>query len=472
LARKRKEIIEELLVESIGFNGVSVARKDEMVHFVKGGVPGDLLETVRLRKRKKHIENHLLRIITPSKNRIDAPCKYFNECGGCSWQNMPYSYQLEWKKKHVEDAFFRQNKFEEFKILDTLASPKEFNYRNKMEFSFSNQRWLSKEEINSGDESITRDFALGLHAPGRFDKVLNLDKCLIADETSEEVLQIVRNLALELKITCLDRKINEGFLRNLIIRSGEYGNTLLVILITNKLDEENQIKFIEQLREKLATITKITGFIHCINSTPSPVKIEEQKLLFGEENIYQSILGINYRISPFSFFQTNSFQLDNFISKIIEIANLSKNDVIWDLYCGTGSITLPASHKVKKVIGVELVESSIIDAKENAKINKINNSEFYTSDLHDKNIPDLLNNFEKPDKVIIDPPRAGMHANLINHLIELKPKEIIYVSCNPMTQARDCDLLRDYYNIELSQPVDMFPHTYHIENIVLMKLKD
>lgn len=470
--KKKKEVIDILEIESIGFNGVSIARKDEKVHFVKGGVPGDVLKTRRLRSKKSYSENLLLEVEKASENRIDPPCNYFDDCGGCSWQNMPYNYQLDWKKRHVEDAFFRQFKFEDIEIKEVLNSPQEFNYRNKMDFSFASSRWLRKGEIEKEDNISRKNFALGLHIPGRFDKVLDIENCLIADDINSNILEIFRETAFEYDITAFNRRHNIGFLRNLIIRSGENGKTLLINLVSNKIEEERQENYLKVVAEKLSNLDKVTGFLHSINSTKSPVKIEEINLIFGKDYIFQEILDIKFKISPFSFFQTNSFALDTFIGNILEIADLKNSETIWDLYCGTGSISLPASKKCKKVIGVELVESSIEDAISNANLNGIKNTEFYAEDLHKKEIPELLSSFDKPDKVIIDPPRAGMHRNLIDHLLRVKPKNIIYVSCNPMTQARDCDLLRDDYNIDLLQPFDMFPHTYHIENIALMTLID
>ncbi|MDC1067789.1 23S rRNA (uracil(1939)-C(5))-methyltransferase RlmD [Candidatus Kapabacteria bacterium] len=472
MARKiKKEVINTLEIESIGFNGVSIARKDEKVHFVKGGVPGDKVSALQIRKKKSYTESLLLEILEPSENRIEPKCKYFGTCGGCSWQNMPYQYQLDWKKKHVEDAFFRQNHFDKFEVNPTMGSPKQFNYRNKMEFSFGNSRWLTKQEISSEDDNINRKFAFGMHIPGRFDKILDLEFCHISDPLNEFILNTSRDLALEYNISGYDRKHNTGFLRNFIIRSGSDGAELLAIIITNNIETEDQKIFIEKLSEALSTQDKISGFIHAINSTKSPVRIESSNQKFGRDHIFQEILDINFRISPFSFFQTNSFQLNNFIGKILEISSLKADEIVWDLYCGTGSISLPASKHCKKIIGFELVESSINDAKVNADLNSISNTEFHVADLHEAEIPKLLGTIDQPDKVIVDPPRAGMHKNLIEHLLNIKPKQIIYVSCNPMTQARDCELMKECYDIKYAQPVDMFPHTYHIENIVLMELK-
>lgn len=464
--KKKKEIIDVLEIDSVGFNGISIARKDGVVHQLKGAVPGDKVKALRLRKKKTYYENLLLEVLEGSEDRIEADCKYFDECGGCSWQNMPYEVQLKWKKQHIIDAFHRQYRFDGLIIEDVLASPKTYHYRNKMDFSFGASRWLRKEEMIDGEEIERKHFALGLHIPGRYDKVLDIDNCLIADTKSEKILHLVRECAYEFDISAYNNRINEGFLRSLIIRTGMKGEELVGILITNSVDNDQQIEFLKKLSEKLKESKLFTGFIYAENSTRSPVAIENSKLIFGKEEIFEVILGIKYRISPFSFFQTNSFQLDNFIGEILKIAEIKEDDTIWDLYCGTGSITLPASKYAKEIFGIELVDSSINDAKINSQINDIKNTNFYCSDLHSKDVPELLDSIPKPDKIIIDPPRAGMHKNLIEHLLKIGAPEIIYVSCNPYTQARDCDLLKDQYQIEKIKPVDMFPQTFHIESIV------
>lgn len=470
--KKKKEIIEQLEIESIGFEGISIARNEGMVHFVKGGVPGDILKTRRLRKRKSYFENTLLEVIEPSSDRINPVCEYFDDCGGCSWQNMPYSVQTIWKKQHVIDAFQRNFHFDSLEIREIIGSNKELNYRNKMEFSFGTSRWMRQNEIDSEIEIENKNFALGLHVPGRFDKVLDINKCYIHGENSDVILTIFKKYALKYNIPAYDLRNNNGILRNLIVRSVNNYSEYQVNLVTSAETAENIDLFFDEITSGLQKLDFIKGFLHTINNQKNPRTVDSVKLIFGEEFLFEQILGLKYKISPFSFFQTNTSSLDKFIGEIIKISELNENQIIWDLYCGTGSITLPASKQVKKVIGVELVESSISDANVNKELNNIENIQFYCSDLHAKDIPDLLESFEKPDKIIIDPPRAGMHKNLVDHLLKIESKEIIYVSCNPMTHARDCDLLKDKYEVVFVQPFDMFPQTYHIESIALLKLRN
>lgn len=472
MPRKKKQNPVELRIESIAFEGVGIARRNDKVHFVKYAVPGDLVKAVVTRKKKSFNQAQLLEILEESPDRIEPRCKYFGTCGGCSWQNLPYEVQLKWKSIHVKDAFERIGKIIPSEYLPALRSDREFNYRNKMEFSFSANRWLTQSEINSGEKIDDKHFALGLHVPGRYDKVLDIEECHIHDERCNPYLAEIRKKAYELEISAWNTNNNSGFLRELGLRYTKLENGFMVILVTNKVVEENEKKFIEWFGDEFSRNNEIITAIHAINSTNSPVKIESREVLKGEGFIFENILGVKFRISPFSFFQTNSYQLDKFIGKILEFAGLKSHKTIWDLYCGTGSISLPAAKVCGKVIGVELVESSISDAKQNAELNNISNTEFHAADLHAKEIPDLLERLDKPDKIIIDPPRMGMHKNLVEHLLKIEAPEIIYVSCNPSTQARDCGLLSEKYSVEKVMPVDMFPQTYHVEAIAKLVLKN
>ena len=468
---KNKKRVEEILeIESIGFEGKAIARKEGVVHFVKNAIPGDIVNTLRVSKKKKFYENTILEYIKKSDDAITPICQHFEDCGGCSWQNLPYEKQLYWKKKHVEDAFFRHNKLEVGTLFDTIPSDKIYNYRNKMEFSFGASRWLTQEELNSTEENIKKDFALGLHIAGRYDKILDIKNCHIQDDIANEILRLVKKISIENEITCYNPKEHIGFLRSLIIRKSNYQNKLMVILISNKPENKKEANFISIIENSLKQISEISSFYYAINISRNPVTLESHKLIFGSEKLNETILDIEYEISPFSFFQTNSYQVNNFIKEIINSVQPKKNETIWDLFCGTGSITLPLSKNVKKIIGIELVESSIVDAKSNAKYNNIDNIEFISYDLNAKDVSSLLEKIEKPDKIVLDPPRAGLHKNLIDHLLAIECKEIIYVSCNPMTQARDCKDFSEKYQIEFIKPFDMFPQTYHIESIAKLKL--
>lgn len=470
--RKKKYVEVELDIESIGFEGVAVARKDDMVHFVKGAVPGDKVKVWVTKKKKSYAECKLLKVLEPSDLRIPARCQYFDNCGGCSWQNLEYPLQLEWKKQHVIDAFTRLAKLEAKEYIDTMPSPEVFNYRNKMEFSFGASRWLTAEEVAGEGDIEDKNFALGLHIPGRYDKILDIDICHIQGELGNEILKSVKQACKDFKVTAHNLNTHEGFLKNLIIRRSLSSGMYMVILLTDTPNKEEEWEFLDWLQVELPMkYPDIDSLSHAVNDTRSPVAAGEIRFTVGKEYIEEEILGIKYRISPFSFFQTNSSQLDNFIGEIIDYGDIEENEVVWDLYCGTGSISLPTAKKAKEVYGIELVESSIKDAKANTYLNEIKNAEFFCADLHAKDIPDLLDKLPRPDTIIIDPPRAGMHKNLVSHIEKIAPEKIVYVSCNPTTQARDIELLSHLYTIDKVRTVDMFPHTYHVESIARLTKK-
>jgi len=441
-----------------------------LVYFVKNAVPGDIVKAKVKRKRKNHIECEIEELLIQSPHRVKPDCSYFGICGGCSWQHLDYDEQLKWKKQHVADAFTRLAKIDFGSIEDTLPSPKIFQYRNKMEFSFGNSRWLTKEEISSGKEIKHKDFALGLHIPGRFDKVLDIDVCHIQNDYCNTLLSRIRQKALDLNIEAYDSRKNAGFLRNLIIRTSVANNAIMAILITNIIVSESEKAFINWYDNEFGKEeSRLTVFGRAINDTRSPVATEKPVILKGEDYITENILGIDFKISPYSFFQTNSKQLNNFIEEIISRANLNSENIVWDLYCGTGSITLPASKKCRQITGIEFFKSSVEDAILNAECNSIENAKFICADLHDRQIPEVLKTLPKPDVIIIDPPRAGIHANLAKHLLDIQADRIVYVSCNPATQARDCGILSEKYHVKSIKPVDMFPHTFHVESIVVLE---
>lgn len=465
MSKKRKGMRVELEIESIGAEGVGIAKPNGKAHFVKYAVPGDTIIAEITREKSKFAEARLIEVLKPGESRVEPPCGYFGVCGGCSWQSLAYAAQLEWKRKQVGDSFERIAKIPVAELLPAMGSALEYGYRNKMEFSFSAQRWLTSDEIASG-EDFNRDFALGLHVPGRFDKVLDLNYCLLHPERANEILRSVRQKALELGLSAYHSREHTGFLRNLLIRSGSNYSEFMVALIAQspRLPEEDE--FIEWLAGGFAEqFPEAKSIFLATNDTVSPVAVGYLKLLKGEEIIIEKILGVDFQISPFSFFQTNSRQLDPFVGKIIEFSDLAPGETLWDLYCGAGSITLPASRAVSRAFGVELSESSIADARLNAQRNSITNAEFHRADLHDKQMPELLRSLPAPDVVIIDPPRAGMHENLTRTLLEAAPPRITYVSCNPATQARDCAILAEKYDVGKVMPVDMFPQTHHVESI-------
>ncbi len=460
----------DLDIESIAFQGMALARKDKIVHFVKGAVPGDKVKAKILHKKRNYIETQLEEIYEPSADRIKPECMHFGPCGGCSWQQLEYDKQLYWKKQHIIDSFERIGKVSVGMFKDTLPSPKTFKYRNKMEFSFGASRWLTEEEVHTEGEVPNKHFAAGLHIPGRFDKVLDIRECLIQPEIGNSILNTVRNKALELGCLPYNTRKHNGFLRNLVIRSTKNVREIMVILVTTTPGEDNEKRMIDWLRDEFtAEFPEVNELYHAVNDKPAQVAVGDITKLKGEGFITDSILDVEYRISPFSFFQTNSYQLDQFISMILETAGITYSNVVWDLYCGTGSITLPAARRAEKIIGLEVVESSIKDAKSNAELNGIDNVEFFCTDLHSKDIEGFLDELPRPDIIIVDPPRAGMHKNLVEKIVHIAPERIVYISCNPTTQARDCELMSQLYNVRSVQPVDMFPHTFHVESIALLE---
>lgn len=467
--KNKKEKLIELNVEAIGFEGIAIARKDGLVYFVKGAVPGDKVIARILRKRKNYSEAFATEILVPSPSRTDPQCMHFGTCGGCTWQNLNYKDQLHWKKQHLIDAFERIGGLKAATILDTIPSEAQFNYRNKMEFSFGASRWLTDNEINSDKEIENKDFALGLHIPGRFDKVLDVKECLIQPDIGNKILEAVRLAALNFAAPAYNQRTHTGFLRNLLIRTSHSSGEVMVVLITAEASDHPDYQMIDWFKEKFPQqFPEVSTIIWAINDKVTPVAIGEPNIIKGSGFITEEILGLKYRISPFSFFQTNSKQLNKFISLILDYAEINSNKIVWDLYCGTGSITLPAVRQAKQAFGMELAESSIKDAISNAELNHIKNVEFFPVDLHTKEVQILFEKLPKPDIMLIDPPRAGIHKNLIENILVTEPKRIVYVSCNPATQARDCAALSDKYKVECVQPVDMFPHTFHIESLALL----
>lgn len=463
---KQQKII-PLKIDSLAFEGFGVGRHNDLVYFVRDAVPGDIIESIEKKRQKKYAFASIHNIIEPSPYRVQPLCSFFGECGGCSLQNLSYDQQLFWKTQFVKDSLKKFASIDPEIVKAALPCNPTFEYRNKMEFSFSAQRWLRNDEISQDIEILNRNFSLGLHTPKNYQKVIDINYCYIQNRYANDILNFVREKAKEELIEPYNSKTHSGFLRNLTIRHSITHNNFLVLLITNQSNDSSDNIFAKELIIWIKENFKfVEGAIWAINSTRSPVAKGEIYYSIGTTYLYETILDIKYRISPFSFFQTNSFQLKTFISKILEITELQTNQIVWDLYCGTGSITLPVTKKVQKTYGFELVEEAIIDANYNAEINNIQNANFRQIDLHSKAIINELIKFPHPDVIILDPPRSGVHQNLLSAVLQILPNQIVYVSCNPTTQARDLKILKEKYNIVYCQPIDMFPHTYHIENII------
>ena len=456
--KRRQEL--EVRIEKVAFGGQGIARVDDFVVFVDGGIPGDVLK-VRLRKVKKnYAEAYPLDILSPSPLRGDAPCKHFGYCGGCKWQHVPYETQLQFKTEQVKEALEHIGGIEAPPVLDALPSPKIFGYRNKMEFSFSGNRWLTPEELKNPE--IKKDFALGFHVPRYFDRILDIEYCWLQSETLNTVLEFSRQFFKRTGLPVYHLRTHEGILRFLVLRESTHFQEVMVNVVTAEAIPEVMERFARQLRE---TVPQVISVFNGVNSRSGQTAFAETlHLISGEPYIRERLGSLEFRISPNSFFQTNTLQAENLYRKVMEFAGLSGKEVVWDLYAGTGTIALFLAEAAQQVVGFELVESAVADAEENARRNGVTNATFVEGDLR-KTIREFQG---KPDVIVCDPPRAGMHPDVVKAILKAAPPRIVYVSCNPATMARDLILLKDFYRLETVQPVDMFPHTYHIESVALL----
>ena len=461
---KRGDIV-ELEISSPAFEGSAVGRVDNLVVFVPYAVPGDRIRARITRKKRKFAEAVIEEILEPSGDRTDPRCIHFGTCGGCTLQNARYEKQLEYKQLQVTALMERIGGFRDIKVNPVLASGQQFEYRNKMEYTFGASRWLTSEEIASG-EKFSRDFALGLHVPKRFDRILDLTECHLQDQVSMKILGICRGTAIEKGWTPYNVVDHTGYLRNLIIRRGINTGDLMVNLVTTASDPE-KIEFL--CKELLDNVPSITTILNCINSGPNPTAMEEEIILHGNGMISDRIGDITYNIAPFSFFQPNTRQAEVLFSAIREAAALEGTETLYDLYCGLGAISLFLSGSAKKVVGVETHTRSVELARKNAEEQGSGNCRFFDMDVLEALEPDFLAENGKPDIVILDPPRAGLHPKALTGLLSAEPERIVYTSCNPATQARDLNLLGESYDLVSVQPVDMFPQTWHIESVATLR---
>lgn len=459
-----------LTLDAFAFEGKSIARHEGMVVFVKGGVPGDEVR-VRLRKIKKQfLEADTVDVLTPSGLRAEPRCRYFGTCGGCKWQDVSYDAQLVFKRQHVIDALERIGGFHDVQVHPTIGSDRLYFYRNKMEFSFG-ERWLMAPEWEMHAERPTDLFALGLHIPQRFDKVLDLEECWLQSERSFRIVNLVRTFCREQGLSIYSTHTHTGYLRNLVIRESTHTGELMVNIVT-AADMPEVVRPLTGVL--LDTFPFITTVVNNVTERKSQVAIGEvENVYHGSGFINETIGGNVYRISANSFFQTNTLQAEKLYNAAGAMARLEPDDVVFDLYSGTGTIALHIAKDVKEVIGIEAVKDAVEDARSNAAQNKITNCRFLLGDLKQMLTGDLQwrEGTPLPTVIITDPPRSGMHEKVIEQMVRLKPERIVYVSCNPATQARDLSLVcKDgSYSITDVQPVDMFPHTYHIENIVTLQ---
>lgn len=470
---KKGEII-TITPDKAAFEGACVGRTESgFAMFISGCVPGDTVKARVGKVRKSYAEAKTLEVINSSEHRIEPKCMHFGSCGGCKWQNLNYKQQTAWKRQHVVDAFLRIGHLENVNVLETISCEEPFFYRNKMEFSFGDTRWITDAEIASGAEIKNRNFALGLHAPARYDRVLEVQECFLQSELSNKILNFTREFFQSRETTIYNTHTHSGLLRNLCIRQtaqakeqSDKKQETMVIIVTA---QEATDLISEYARELQSNIPEVTTLVQGINRGKSQVAFTtEINTLYGSGVITESIAGNSFEISPFSFFQTNTKQAETLYSWALQAAELKVTDNVWDLYCGAGTITLALAKFANRVLGVELNEGAIIDAKKNATRNNITNVDFIAGDC--RSIVAREDLF-KPSVIVTDPPRAGMHADIIEMIKTLLPRTVVYVSCNPTTQARDCEALSQFYNIDFVQPVDMFPQTYHIETVARLSLK-
>jgi 23S rRNA (uracil1939-C5)-methyltransferase len=466
LGRKKLPFYEKVVIEDIAAEGKSLVRIDERVVFVKDAVPGDVVDLQVFRKKKGFMEARVTNFHAYSEVRTQPFCAHFGICGGCKWQQLPYAEQLKYKNTQVLDALRHIGKIEIPEHLPIVGADQDRYYRNKLEYTFSNRRWLLQEEADSG-LPIEHTNALGFHVPGRFDKVVDIRHCYLQDDPSNEIRNILRDIALYKGASFYDHTNNEGLLRNLIIRTSSLGEVM--IILSFQFDEPVIYEIMEELRER---IDRIDSFMYTINPKKNETLYDlEIKTFAGKDHIFERLEDLTFKIGPKSFFQTNTAQALQLYRITRDFAELTGKEILYDLYTGTGTIANFLAAGAKKVIGIESVPEAIEDARMNSEINGIANTLFFAGDMRDTFNEDFIKAHGRPDVLITDPPRAGMHPKVVDQIIKLAPGRIVYVSCNPATQARDLQLLSDTYSLVKIQPVDMFPHTHHVENVALLVLK-
>ncbi len=467
MARKnRRQIFENIEVIDAGAKGKSIAKApDGKIIFINNAVPGDIVDIQTIKKRKAYYEGTATAFHKQSDKRVDPVCKHFGTCGGCKWQFMGYDHQLAYKQQEVVNNLTRLGKIELPDVSPILGSKKQFFYRNKMEFSFSDSRWLTLDEIQSKIEIGNRN-ALGFHIPGMWDKILDIDTCHLQEDPSNDIRNKVKNFATKSKLPFYNARKQEGFLRTLMIRITSTGEIMVLVQFFYE-DEQKRTLLLDYIGLEFPEITSLQ---YVINPKGNDTIYDQKVICYkGTDYIEEEMEGLRFKINAKSFYQTNSEQAYELYKVTRDFAGLTGNELVYDLYTGTGTIAQFVSKKAKKVIGVEAVPEAIEDAKENAKQNAIDNVEFYVGDMKKVFTKDFIAQHGQPEVVITDPPRDGMHKDVVAQLLNISPQKIVYVSCNSATQARDLALLDDTYKVTKIQPVDMFPQTYHVENVVLLE---
>ncbi len=464
--RTEKIVFENVEVLDAGAKGVSVAKApDGKVIFLPNVVPGDVVDIQTLKKRKAYYEGKAIKIHSKSTHRIEPVCEHFGVCGGCKWQNMKYEQQLFYKNQEVQNNLKRIGKIELPEFEEILGSKEQFFYRNKMEFGFSNSRWMTDEEIQSGKEFDNKN-ALGFHIPRMWDKILDIEKCHLQQDPSNDIRNEVRAFANEHNLTFFNPREHSGLLRTLMIRTASTGEIMVLIQFFEN-DQKNIELILNHLSEKFPSITSL---LYVVNSKPNDTIYDQEVVLFkGREYILEEMEGLHFSVNAKSFYQTNSDQAYELYKITREFAGLTGNELVYDLYTGTGTIAQFVSKQAKKVIGVEAVPDAIKDAKANAIRNNITNCEFFVGDMKNVFNDEFIAQHGQPDIIITDPPRDGMHKDVVAQILKIAPEKVVYVSCNSATQARDLALMDETYKVTRVRPVDMFPQTHHVENVVLLE---
>ena len=475
MTRKKREpeIFEQVEILDAGSEGKAIARVNDMVVFVPFVVPGDIVDIRVGRKRKRYVEGRAIRFHHYSDRRVDPFCSHFGTCGGCKWQSTNYPDQLLYKQKQVADNLQRIGKFQHVEILPIIPSEKTTHYRNKLEYTFSNHRWLTKEEIDQRDEELLNRNALGFHIPGMFDKVLDIETCYLQEEPSNAIRLALREYALTNKLSFYDVRKWTGFLRNVLIRSSTTGD-LMVILVVRDEKPDVICAILDHLQERFP---EITSLYYVVNQKRNDSLSDQVFVHYKGEPVITEVMppfkegdpDLLFRIGPTSFYQTNSLQAERLYRITSEFADFKGDEEVYDLYTGTGTIANYIARYVKQVTGIESIAAAIKDAELNSRINDIHNTCFFAGEAEKILDASFIEANGKPDLIITDPPRAGMHEKVINTILDIAPEKVIYVSCNPATQARDLALMNEAYDLVKCQPIDMFPHTHHVENVALLK---
>jgi 23S rRNA (uracil1939-C5)-methyltransferase len=466
--KRKKILLENVPVTGYAAEGKALAKVEGKVIFIEGAVPGDVVDILLTKNKKDWAEGKVQKIRSYSPERVRPFCIHFGICGGCKWQMLPYEKQLEYKEQEVREVIKRIGKLPDVPVLPILGSEKIIHYRNKLEFTFSNKKYLTEKELEILGKEEWPGGAVGYHVPKLYDKIIDITECWLMEDVNNDIRNHLRDYSQKNNLSYYDIKEHKGFLRNMIIRNCTTGELMVNLVFGN--EDKKQIEKIAEFL--LAKVPAITTLVYTINQKWNDSLNDLEPVIFSGKGFVIEELGeFNFKISPKSFFQTNTRQAEVLYNVIKDFASLKGNETVYDLYCGTGSIGIFLSKKAKKIIGVDVVEEAIRDAKENAALNTIRSASFYAGDVIEICNDDFFNAHGKADVIIVDPPRAGLHSKLINKLLEISAEKIVYVSCNVATQARDLQLLGERYAVEKIQPVDMFPHTHHIESVALLILK-